>query len=216
LIRHHPPDELLLDFATGAQPAALRLTVGSHLHFCPSCRCAVADLEALGGALILNIDPVETSEDVLQACLARLDEAATNGHLTPDRTTMCDRVPPALRPYLNRDLAALPWQSVGGFFDEVKLPRLTPGHRVSMVRVAPGRHVPEHGHDGNEFMLVLNGGYCSGGRHFRVGDFAFCDGSEDHTPVADDGEDCICLLVLDGPLAFRDADGRRIESQLAM
>lgn len=215
-IRHHPQDELLLDFATGAQPAALALAVAGHLDFCRACRTMVADLEILGGELIRGMESADLAEGAPEACLARLDDAEPHrGHRSP-RALPCAAVPASLRRHLDRGLADLPWRSVGGFFDEVRLPPLSAGYRVSMLRVAAGRHVPEHGHDGNEFMLVLKGGYRSGGRHYRIGDFAACDGSEEHTPIADDGEDCVCLLVLDGPLAFRDADGLRIGPLLTM
>jgi putative transcriptional regulator len=216
MIHHHPADELLFDFATGAQAEALALAVATHLPFCPTCRATVAGLEAVGGALLRDLEPAAMSEGALTACLAELDAPVTNQASRPRLHRAPARTPEALRRYLGDDLTSIAWQSVGGFFDEMKLPALTPGYRVSMVRVAPGGHVPEHGHDGNEYMVVLAGSYRSGGRHYQLGDFSSCDGSEEHTPIADQGEDCICLLVLDGPLAFRDPDGWRISPLLTM
>lgn len=211
MISHHPPDELLFDLATGAQPAALALAVAGHLSFCARCSGIVADLEALGWELMAELEPVPSDDRALAACLARLDEPFTRDPVEPRGA-----VPAVLRPYVDGDLARLPWTSVDGFFDEVKLPALTPDYRVSMLRVAPGKHVPEHSHEGNEFMLVLAGSYNSNGRHYRLGDFSACDHSEHHTPIADGDEDCICLLVLDAPLAFSTPEGRGIAPQLAM
>lgn len=209
MIRHHPADELLFDLASGAQPAALALAVAAHVELCAECRRTLAACEVAGGAMLAGIDPAPLSEDALDTCLARLDAALPAP--APGPCAAGDgRVPPVLRPHLRACLDDLRWRSVGGLFDEVLLDPLTPGFRVSMLRAAPGRHVPEHGHEGNEYMLVLAGGYTSGGRHYVRGDFSACDGSEEHMPVADQGEDCIRLLVLDGPLAFRDAEGHRI------
>lgn len=216
MISHHPANELLFDFATGAQPPALALAIATHLSFCPICRASVAGLEALGGELLSSLEPTPMGEGALATCLAQLDAPVTDRAVRSPRRPAPKRTPEALRRYLGDDLTSIAWQSVGGFFDEVKLPELTPGYRVSMLRVAPGGHVPEHGHEGNEFMVVLAGGYQSGGRHYQLGDFSSCDGSEEHTPIADPGEDCICLLVLDGPLAFRNPDGHRISPLLTM
>lgn len=216
MIDHHPAAELLLDFATGAQPQALALAVAGHLEFCSACRNVVADLEAVGGALLETLPPAAISEGALDACLSRLDEQSAGRAPQCPCAPVRGRVPATLRPYLSGRLKALPWQSVGGFFDEVRLPPISSGYRVSLLRVAPTKHVPEHAHEGNEYMLVLAGGYTSGGRHYAVGDFSECAGDEAHTPVADAGEDCVCLLVLDAPLAFRDADGQRIGPLLAM
>ena len=36
-----------------------------------------------------------------------------------------------------------------------------------------------------------------------VGDIEIADEHFDHTPVADEGEDCICLAVPDAPLEFQ-------------
>jgi anti-sigma factor ChrR (cupin superfamily) len=74
VIDHHPYDEMLLDFATGAQPQAVSLAVGGHLRYCPACRGVVDDLEAVGGELIRRIEPAAIREDALAACLAIADE----------------------------------------------------------------------------------------------------------------------------------------------
>jgi putative transcriptional regulator len=210
MIRHHPAPELLLDFATGAQPQALALAVAGHLSFCSHCRATVAACEALAWELIKDLEPVHSDEEAMTTCLARLEEPAPNGDAERAEAITSGGVPAVLRPHVGEGLAQLPWQSVGGFFDEVKLPELTPGYLAAMLRVAPGKHVPEHGHEGNEYMLVLSGGFKSGGHQYQVGDFSACAGSEEHTPIADDGDDCICLLVLDAPLIFRDRIGLRI------
>lgn len=204
-IHHHPSETMLADYATGAIPTALALIVGGHLHFCPSCRDAVAELEAVGGELLAHLRPVAIAEGALAACLSRLDKAEVQAPVPA-----ASDVPPPLRPHAPAGLAALPWQDVGGYFDEARLPGLDGGYRTSFIRVRGGRHVPEHGHEANEYMLVLAGGYTSGGAHYTLGDVAICGGDEPHTPVADEGEDCICLLVLDAPLAFTGDDGRAL------
>jgi putative transcriptional regulator len=48
--------------------------------------------------------------------------------------------------------------------------------------------------------LVLAGGFSDGNRQYQRGDFSFCDGQDDHSPVADDDGECLCLTVTDAPL----------------
>jgi putative transcriptional regulator len=213
---HHPPETFLLDVATGALPEALRLIVAGHLAYCGECRAQVGHWERLGGDLLLSLEPVPMRTGALEACLARLDDEAEIANQDAISLERQGPVPPVLRPFIGADLSGISWNGVGGYFDEVKLPSITPGYRVSMLRVPPGKYVPEHGHEGNEYMLVLAGGYTSGGRHYETGDFSFCDAYEHHAPIADDGNDCICLLVLDAPLAFSDAEGQEIAPFLSM
>jgi len=208
-IRHHPPDTLLLDYATGALPKPLALLIGGHLDFCPACRALTAGIEDVGGEVLRRMPPAPLDDATLETCLSRLDEPADGAAETTAS------VPATLSPHLPGDPTQWPWRSVGGVFDEVKLPELSPSYRTSVIKVAPGGHVPEHAHEGHEFMLVLAGGYTSAGKHYARGDVAICDAREQHMPVADEGEEpCICLLVLDAPLSFVDAEGRALEPML--
>jgi putative transcriptional regulator len=204
-INHHPAEALLVDYATGTLPEALALLVGGHLAYCATCRALVDEFEATGGELLRALPPTPVRADALATCLAKLHEP---GAAAPPSAPA--EVPPALARHAPAGLDALPWQDVGGFFAEAKLADISPGYRTSFIRVPPGQYVPEHDHEGREFMLVLRGGYTSAGKHYARGDVSACAGGELHTPVADAGEDCICLLVLDAPLAFVDAEGGAI------
>jgi putative transcriptional regulator len=49
---------------------------------------------------------------------------------------------------------------------------------------------------------VLEGGFSDGQGTYHPGDFVYRKNTDIHAPVAIDGEDCICLAVLDAPLKF--------------
>jgi len=51
-----------------------------------------------------------------------------------------------------------------------------------------------------EFEGLLAGGFSDGDRQYQRGDFSFSDGEIDHSPVADDDGECLCLTVTDAPL----------------
>ncbi|MNL80010.1 Anti-sigma-E factor ChrR [compost metagenome] len=63
--------------------------------------------------------------------------------------------------------------------------------------------MPEHSHGGRELTLVLAGSFYDGTGRFARGDIEEADETLQHQPVADEGEDCICLAVTDAPLKFR-------------
>jgi len=74
--------------------------------------------------------------------------------------------------------------------------------------VKAGAALPQHTHEGAEYTLLLTGGFSDETGHYRRGDVAIADPSIDHRPVADEGEDCICLAVTDAPLRLTGRFGR--------
>ena len=48
--------------------------------------------------------------------------------------------------------------------------------------------MPQHSHEGEEYTLVLRGGFTDGELHFLPGDVATADPTVDHQPIADAGE----------------------------
>jgi putative transcriptional regulator len=59
-----------------------------------------------------------------------------------------------------------------------------------------------------EMTLLLAGGFSDETGHYLRGDVALADPSVDHRPVADPGEDCLCLAVTDAPLRLTGRFGR--------
>lgn len=79
--------------------------------------------------------------------------------------------------------------------------------RAELLRIEPGRGVPEHGHKGREYTLVLTGAFHDGHGRFGPGDLCIADGTLEHRPVAEDHEICYALAVRDGAPAFKGALG---------
>lgn len=204
---HHPAREILLDYADGSLGEPAALVIATHLAFCPNCRQQVADLEAIGGAFLEEEDLHPVSDDCLQALMARLDEPAAApapmsqpcSAQTPEGADLI-YLPEPLRSYLGAPLSALRWQPLLAGIDEVDLKVGRPPVRTRLIRVAAGTAMPRHGHSGMELNLVLAGGYHDPRGSFRRGDVVVDDPSIDHSPVADLGDDCICLSVTDAPL----------------
>jgi putative transcriptional regulator len=201
MIRHHPSPELLLDYATGALDEAVALVVAGHVALCPECRARVRALEAVGGALLEAATPVAVPEDLRARTLAALD--APHGRRAAAPRIRDLALPAPVRERLDRPLDELPWKRVGSFYEEYVLPVGAGGRRVSLLRIPPGRAMPEHDHRGHEYTLVLAGSYADEEGVFRRGDFDAKESGHAHRPVAGDGEPCLCLVVLDAPVRLR-------------
>ena len=69
--RHPAPEELVLDYATGALPQAPALAVALHVALDPAARQTVDRLAAVGGALIEHEAEAALDGDALDRAMAR-------------------------------------------------------------------------------------------------------------------------------------------------
>lgn len=207
---HHLADELLLDYAAGVCDEAVSLLIASHLTLCPSCRTRAEHLDAVGGEMMAALQPQAMADDALERLLGRLDEPEAPAPARPAANANASAVlPRVLQDYVGGSADQIPWKPLGLGVDHCEL-SVEGRSRAVLLRVPPGRAVPQHTHEGNEYVLVLQGGFSDQCGHFGRGDVESADGSVDHRPVADPGEVCICLAVLDGPMRLTSVIGRAL------
>jgi len=206
MIRHHPETALLLDYAAGSLPEPVALVVATHACMCAECRAQLARLEAVGGALLDELAPADLDDDALAATLTRLDSATPRYDKPPaprgDAETR-SLIPAALRPYVGGNVGDLKWRWKGPTLREAVLRTGTPGFRVSLFRLKPGKTPPAHTHGRNEYTLVLDGSFTEDGEVYSVGDFGHADETSRHIQIADHEVGCVCLAVLDAPVRLR-------------
>ena len=71
-----------------------------------------------------------------------------------------------------------------------------------LLFIPAGTAMPDHGHQGLELTMVLQGAFKDEDDYFARGDIEMADSEMHHTPIADINEDCICLVVSDARLKF--------------
>ena len=208
-IEHHVSEALLLSYAAGSLGEAWSLAIATHAALCPKCRGSIAQAEAVGGALIDDIEPAPMAENAFNEILAQLD-----GNISPPSSQKPVRqpvlagvsLPEPLLTYVmdndNLENTNLPWQRLGLGAFHIPISMSDRSAKARLLRIPAGRPVPQHGHEGSELTLVLSGAFTDKEMHFGTGDIQETDETIVHQPHAIAGKDCICLAVTDAPLRF--------------
>jgi putative transcriptional regulator len=198
-IKHHLNDALLMAYSAGTLPEAFNLVVATHISMCDDCRARMASFDAVGGSVLDSCSAVEMGDDAFAATMALIDSAADEQirHL-PTRPGV---FPSPLQDYVGGDLDAVKWRKAGGGVSQAIL-STSRDATVRLIRIPAGASVPDHGHRGTELTLVLQGAFRDEEDRFGRGDIELADEDLNHTPVAEAGEDCICLAATDAPLKF--------------
>lgn len=203
---HHPEEELLLDYAAGKASQAASVLVATHLALCPACREKVREYEAIGGALLEAVPPVALRQGALSAVMAQLDDAWVEEEPAPPIAAMdmetVRLVPQPLRGFLSAGIEALPWRTRGIGVREAMLDLGDPSVRTSLIRIAPGKRILSHTHGEVERTMVLKGAYTDSTGRYARGDVGVATPELNHMPVAEMGEECLCLIVVEGGLRF--------------
>jgi putative transcriptional regulator len=208
-IKHHPPEDLLADFATGRLEEAERLVVSVHAAQCDRCRQFIHAVEQLAGSAIEAAEPIPMSADAFDSVMARIQEspeAAPREHAAGPVDPEDVELPEILRR-----------QRIG------KRRRVAPGvslrpimlsgggeSRAFLLQSAPGTRMLEHTHTGTEFTCVLKGSFSHEGGRYGPGDFDFGDNSVDHRPIVGEDGLCVCIVAITGELRMNGFLGRII------
>ena len=210
-INHHLDQATVLAYAAGTLGEALTLAAASHVAWCRACQSSVRQAEAVGGELMNTLAEVAVSSDCKARTLGLLDRATL--HRFPAPAPSRTEVPGPLAKVLNgvalRDLA---WKRKAPGVAMYDLPLSPAAHgKLVLMRIAPGKAMPEHGHGGEELTLVLSGAYRDWMGRFGPGDVADLGEDVEHKPVVEDGEDCYCLVATEAPTRFKSISARLMQ-----
>lgn len=217
-VKHHLDEATLVSYAAGSMSQAMALVVACHIAMCPKCRERVKDSEAIGGMLLEGLQPAAIKGDALDSVLAALDnEPSVNAAIAPtevhrDRAAGARSVPAPLQDYISGSLDTVEWRTIvpGVYYHD--LPCKSERGGVSrLLRIAPGKAMLPHSHDGNELTLILQGSFSDEVGRFTAGDIADLDGDIEHQPLVDSEVDCICLIATEAPLKFSTLLGKIVQ-----
>jgi len=210
-ISHHPTDETLLRYAAGTLATGPRIVLEAHIAGCKACRARVAEFEALGGAVLEDTEPTPLAASALADVLALIDagEPRTSTTAQPHKPAEIDgvRLPDAFR---GCDIGRWRWIGPGMHMSRVRVPQ-DPDANIIMLKVGPGRALPDHGHVGTEFTYILSGSYTDRLGQFRPGDIAEVDEDVEHQPIVDPDQECICIAAMEGRMRFNGFIGRMLQ-----
>lgn len=199
-INHHLTDALLIGYASGNLPEAFSVVVATHVSLCDECKARLGSFEAVGGAL-LDEDTAPVADDSLAATLDRI-EAANEDRPLRKRAAVGAVFPAPLQDYVGGDLDNVRWRPLGGGVKQAVL-KTSRAATVRLLSIPAGAAMPDHGHRGMELTLVLKGAFRDEEDRFARGDIEIANEDLHHTPIAEDGDVCICLAATDAPLRFR-------------
>jgi putative transcriptional regulator len=207
-IRHHIGDETLMAYVNGSLVETISVVVATHLAICPSCRSNVSLMEEVAGLYLVETEPAIAGEikNIVVPDLKTLgkQETVSHGRRKTSQNGGKD-VPQPLADYLPVSLDAVPWKKLVPGISHYPLKQNGPektGGALRLLKIAPGKTMPEHSHTGQELTMILKGSYIDDLGRFQEGDIADLDDETWHQPVADTDQDCICLIATDAPLKF--------------
>jgi len=161
----------------------------------------------VAASLMLDMRPRSLSPLLIGDTLAKLPFRAVEAMPANDTDNEAVILPKSLRDVLGgQSLQDLPWKSIipGIAVHNVLGNRKTRNEdRLYLFRAKGGMQMPEHSHEGEEWTLTLTGSYMADEIRYSRGDLHIADDTVDHAPRAEEGEDCICLVVTQGPLVMK-------------
>jgi putative transcriptional regulator len=207
VIRHHPDSATLLSFAAATLAEPLAAVIAAHLSMCAACRAELADLELLGAALLLaephppGTAPVAAPRRPTEARRASARNAQPG-----------DRLPAPIAAAYGLTLGAVPWRRLGpGVWHHRLALRQASAGDLRLIRIAPGRTMPDHGHGGSELTMVIEGCYRDVTGEYRRGDIQDADEDLEHQIIVDTAGVCICLIASERPAHFKSWLGRLVQ-----
>jgi putative transcriptional regulator len=231
MANYHPADELLMQFAAGQLTNALGIQAACHLESCKQCRSKVRLYEQVGGDLIdisapaklepdaksrllKNLQARKNTESKLGANLENISKKEIRSSLetlySDQLANANQRLPKPLHRFVPDFYDNLPWTGFSKNIQSYDLPFSDEKYTARFYKIAAGKELPQHTHNGNEFTLVMAGSFSDLSGDYHPGDFILADTSTHHQPKAHEKEDCICFAVMDAPLKMTGFFGRML------
>ncbi len=198
----HPYEELLAAYSAGSLPLSQALCISAHLEHCEPCAQKLARLNRVGSELMQQLKPSGASVELKNRLLDSLDSLTVDDISEQHQVSTDPSVPRCLHQFIDGGYDDLPWKRVSSDIQSVELCRDNNGAKVELLKIKPGGSATTHTHLGDEYTVILEGSFSDEAGVYREGDFMVRGKDDQHTPVATQDRDCICLAVTEGPVQF--------------
>ena len=207
-IYHTVEDEWLASYCAGGLSAAKRFVLKCQAAINPHLTERLNTLDTVGGVLLESAKGETLSDNFMSRVFAEIETSeqpesrATNSNNSETQNQFDAWTPQPLVDFLNRANKPLKWKNMG--FGVARIPLLQDGpEKLYLLKSRPGLKMPLHSHHGQEWALILQGGYHVNDEGYVRGDVHREDESCTHQPIVDDdGEACITLVASEGGLKF--------------
>ena len=170
-VTHRVNDETLADYAAGNLPEAFSLVVAAQASLRADVRARLAELDAVGGAVLDRAEPAQMAPGALEATLARIAGKAAEPAPAPDPVSTAPAPDPVstAQDDMGRDILPAPIRAyIGGGIDHVQWRPLGMGAKQAILKtsreatarllyIPAGSQLPDNGHGGTAMTAVLRG-----------------------------------------------------------
>jgi putative transcriptional regulator len=200
-ITHHLDEATIIAHAAGTLGEAHGFAAATHIAYCSQCRAALREAESLGGQILEEQEMSGVSDACRAATLASLDAIAP----AQKAKSAHGELPVVLRNLLgSHELDSLKWRHKAPGVSTYEIPLSSRSNtHLQLLRIGPGKKMPEHGHGGEELTVILRGSYSDHTGRYTTGDVADLDEDIEHQPKVDSDVDCICLVATEAPTRFK-------------
>lgn len=215
---HSVGEEWLASYAAGSLSQAKSLLISCQAAMKPELASRLTAMDAVGGAILESAHGEAVSEnfmDKLFNSIDQLPDQANDAQEVPAKNS-AGWVPAPLVDFLERSGVSVKWKKLGFGVERATIANDN-GEELYLLKAKPGLKIPDHTHQGEEWALVLQGGYHVGSTAYGPGDLHREDENCAHSPIVDDdGEDCITLVALEGELKFSNRFMRMLKPVLGI
>ncbi|MEM9495205.1 MAG: ChrR family anti-sigma-E factor [Pseudomonadota bacterium] len=206
---HTLEDDWLAAYAAGGLSRAKRLLISCQAAVQPKLSAMLNGFDHIGGAFLEAAHGESVSDGFMTRMMAGLDAPQDErSDAAPSPARDADErqawMPAPLKSFLQEAGSTLDWRGVGPGVECASISR-DGDELLYLLKANGGIKIPEHSHRGEEWTLILQGGYHVGETGYGPGDLHREDETCAHQPIIDDdGAACISLVAVEGRLVFRD------------
>jgi len=216
MIKHHPPQAMLKQYANGELSAPLAAAVAIHVEMCPECKHQVMQYTVNEADDTWQQQSKHTNSDLAYELDGSntmdpnvVDLDAMIEQITADDSQQSHPCPASLSVEVNKNQYQLPRalnslniHKFNGFgkISRAKIDLDDEGLHTHLLHMEPQGEVPKHTHKGFELTLLLSGSFEDDFGDYHPGDFILLDSQHNHQPRSVQG--CLCYTVVSEPLKF--------------